>query len=110
MLRQHIAPLVHKNAAQEYYNADRTMIKRCSIIPIEQHGIYANRVDAKLLKDIHDRSSPKYLLDSATCYAELKTIMQNTSTETCINKFSKTCETQAHVCWSKVHPALHQTA
>ncbi len=90
MLCQHIVPLKHNNLAQGYYNTDRTMIKRCPIIPIEQHGIYANGVDAELLKGLHDVRSPKYLLDSVMCYAELKIITQNTSAKTCINMFCRT--------------------
>ncbi len=38
---------------------------------------------------------PKYLLDSAMCYAKLKIIMQNTSTETCLNKLCKTRNVRA---------------
>ncbi len=83
--------IVHRNIAQGYYNADRMMIEQCPIIPSKQHGIYANGVEAELLEDLHDLRSPKYLLDSAMCYAELKIIMQNTSAETCINKFHKIC-------------------
>ncbi len=67
------------------------MIELSPIIPIKQHGIYANRLDVKLLKDMHDLRSPKYLLNSAKYHAELKIIMQNTSAETCINEFCKTC-------------------
>ncbi len=66
------------------------MIEWCPIIPIKQHGIYANGVDTELLKDLCDLRSPEYLLDSAMCYAELKIITQNTPAETCINKFCKT--------------------
>ncbi len=90
MLQQHIVPLKHKNVAHRYYDADKMMIEHWPIIPIEQHGIYTNGVGVKLLKDMHDLQSPKYLLDSAMCYAELKIIMQNTSAETCINEFCKT--------------------
>ncbi len=91
MLRQHIIPLMHKNVAQGYYNADKIMIEQCHIIPIEQHGIYANGNDAALLNHLHDLRFPEYLLDSAMCYAELKIIRKNTSSETCINKFHKIC-------------------
>ncbi len=66
------------------------MIERCPIIPIEQHGIYANGIDAELLKAMHDLQSPEYLLDLAMCYAKLKIITLNTSAETCINEFCKT--------------------
>ena len=90
MLRKDIVPLIHKNEAQGYYDANKTMIERCPIIPMEQHGIYANGVDAELLKDMTDLRSPEYLLDSAMCYAELKIITQNTPAETCINEFCKT--------------------
>ncbi len=65
MLCQHNDSLVHKNLAQGYYNGDKMMIKQCPMIPIEQHGIYANGIDAELLKDMHDLRSPEYLLDSA---------------------------------------------
>ncbi len=58
-------PLVHKNLAQGYYNAEKMINKQCPIIPIEQHGIYANGVDVELLEDMHDMRSPKYLLDYA---------------------------------------------
>ena len=71
------------------------MIKQCPIIPIEQHGIYANGVDAELLKDMHGLRSPEYLLDSAMCYAELKLITQNTPAGTCINEFRKTRDFRA---------------
>ncbi len=54
MLRQHIVPLKHKNVAQGYYDTDKRMIEHCPIIPINQHGIYANGVDAKLLEYMHD--------------------------------------------------------
>jgi len=91
MLRRHIVPLIHKNEAHGYYDADKMMIERCPIIPMEQHGIYANSVDAELLEDMNDLQSPEYLLDSAMCYAELKIITQNTPAETCINEFRKTC-------------------
>ncbi len=77
-----------------YYDADKTMIECCPIIPIEQHGIYANRVDSKLLKAMSDLWSPKFLLDSA-CFAELKLITQNTAAETCINEFYKTRDVRA---------------
>ncbi len=43
-----------RNVAKGYYDADKTMIKHCPIIPINQYGIYANGVDAKLLKDMYD--------------------------------------------------------
>ncbi len=58
------------------------MIECYPIIPINQHGIYVNGVGAELLEDMHDLQSPKYLLDSAMCYAKLKIIMQNTPAET----------------------------
>ncbi len=35
MLCQHIIPLKHRNVAQGYYDADKTMIKRCPLIPID---------------------------------------------------------------------------
>ncbi len=95
MLCQHIIPLKHNNVAHGYYDADKTMIEHCPIIPINQHGIYANGVKAELLKDMHDLRSPKYLLHSAMCYAKLKIIMQNTSAKTCINEFCKTCDFRA---------------
>ncbi len=91
MLHQHIVPLVNKNLAYGYSNSGKIMIEQCLIIPIKQHGIYANRVDTKLLKEMYDFRSPKYLFDSTMCYAELKIIMQNTSAKTCIDKFCKTC-------------------
>ncbi len=43
----------------------------------------------------HDLQSPRYLLDSALCYAELKIITQHTSAETCINEFRKTRDFRA---------------
>ena len=95
MLRRHIVPLIHKNEAHGYYDADKTMIERCPIIPIDQHGIYANGVDAELLEDMTDLRSAEYLLDSAMCYAELKIITQNTPAETCINEFRKTRDFRA---------------
>ncbi len=49
-------------------------IKRCPIIPIKQHPVYNNGVDAKLLKLLPQVRSPKYVLDSALCYAKLKVI------------------------------------
>ncbi len=90
MLCQHIIPIKHKNVAQGYYNADKTMIERCPIIPMDQHCIDANGVDAELLEDMTNLRSAEYLLDSAMCYAELKIITQNTPAETCINEFRKT--------------------
>ncbi len=59
MLRQHIVSLVHKHIAHGYYNVNKPMIKQCPIIPIEQHSIYANGVDAELLEDLHDLRSPQ---------------------------------------------------
>ncbi len=59
MLRPHIVPLVHKNRAYGFFHKpNKTIIERCPIIPIEQHGIYHNGTDAKLLKELHDLRSP----------------------------------------------------
>ncbi len=96
MLRHHIVPLVHKNLAYGSFNdPDKKMIERCPIIPIEQHGIYHNGMDAKLLEEMHDLHSPEYAVDSAMCYAELKLIIDKTPAEICINKFHKTCNVSA---------------
>ncbi len=67
------------------------MIKRCSIIPINEHVQYYNRTDTDVLKELGDFSSPEYVLDSANCYAELKVIVTRTPTKTCMNEFHKTC-------------------
>ncbi len=42
MLCQHIVPLMNKNIAQGYYDADKTLIERFPIIPTKQHDIYVN--------------------------------------------------------------------
>ncbi len=66
------------------------MMVQCPMIPIKQHSIYYNRVDADVIKGFDDLPSPKYLLDSALCYAKLKVIVHHTPAETCINEFHKT--------------------
>ncbi len=95
MLQQHIVPLMHRNKSQGYYDANKTMIERCPIIPIKQHCIYANGVDDELLEAMHDLRSPEYLLDLTMCYAKLKIITQHTSAETCTNEFHKTRDFRA---------------
>ncbi len=47
-----------------YGGPDAQMIKRCPIIPIDQHHQYYDDIDAEGLKDLDDLSSLKYVLDS----------------------------------------------
>ncbi len=92
MLCPHIVPLVHKNQATGLWrHPDKTMIERCPIIPIEQHGIYYGGTDSKPLEEMHDLQSPKYAVDSAMCYAKLKLIVEKIPAEISINKVCKTC-------------------
>ncbi len=92
MLHSHIVPLVHKNQAIGLFqDPDKTMIERCPIIPIKQHGIYHNRINAELLEEMYDLRLPEYAVDSAMCCTKLKPFVEKTPAETCINKFCKTC-------------------
>ncbi len=54
------------------------MIERFPIIPIKQHGIYHSGIDAELLEAMHDLLLPKYVVDSAICFAGLKLIVEKT--------------------------------
>ncbi len=67
MLCQNIAPLEHRNQALHWNDPEKMMIERSPIIPIKQHSISANWVDAELLEAMNDLQSPNYLLDSAMC-------------------------------------------
>ncbi len=66
------------------------MIERCPIIPIEQHLIYYNGVNAELIKEISDLQSPHYVLDLVMCYAKLKIIVEKTPAVTCMNEIYET--------------------
>ncbi len=88
-----IVPFENKNQAIELWsNPDKMMIMWCPIIPIKQNGIYFGGTDAKLVEKMYDLRSPKYVVDSAMCYVELKLTVENPPAETCINKFHKTCD------------------
>ncbi len=54
------------------------MIERSPIIPIHQQLNDTNEVDADLLDDMYEVRSPKYLLDLAMCYVDLKITMEKT--------------------------------
>ncbi len=86
LLQKDIVPFVQRNKVFGFWgNPDKRMIERCPIIPIKQHPVYFNGVNAGLLKDISDLCSANYALDSAMCCAELKIIVKKTLAKTCIN-------------------------
>ncbi len=83
---------MHKNQALGLWvHPDKKMMEQCPIIPIEQHHIYYNGVDAELLEEMYDHQSSKFVVDFAMCYEELWIIVEKTPAETCINKFHRTC-------------------
>ncbi len=91
MLCTNIIPLVHKNQVIGLWaDPDKKMIEWCLIIPIEQHHIYYHGVNAEILEKLSDHRSPKFIIDSAMSYADLRIIVEKTPAEIFIKKFHKT--------------------
>ncbi len=91
MIHKDIVLLQHIKKATGYWSdPKKKIIEQCPIIPINQHAIYYNGVETKLLEDMTDLQSPEFLFYTAMCYAELKIIITKSPAKTCINKFCKT--------------------
>ncbi len=63
LLGNDMVPLIHRNQGIGFWsNPDMKMIEKCPIIPIKEHHIYYNRLNADLLKAMSNLRSPNFVV------------------------------------------------